>query len=417
MPSDDDVDPHPAAGAAPSAFEPAQLGPLRLRNRVLKAATFEGVMPRGAVTQELIDFHVAVARGGAAMTTLAYCAVSKGGRVSRDTLVFTEDQIDDLRRLTEAVHAEGAAISAQLGHAGLVAQNQSKRYPSLAPSTRFSMPAMGRVHGATHEQLDEVVAQFERAARVAIEAGFDAVEVHLGHNYLLSSFLSPNLNKRTDDLGGSIANRSTFPRRVVEAVRTVADGRVAVLAKFNMADGVKQGLWLDESLQFGQLLQDDGHLDAMELTGGSSVLNGMYFFRGEVPMKEFAASQGRLVGLGFRVFGRRIFPTIPFEEGFFLPFARQFREQLTMPLVLLGGINEVATIDGAMAEGFEFVAMARALLREPDLVNKMAAGRSAAGICIHCNKCLPTIYSGTRCALVDPEPPARPQPLTVRTDP
>ena len=393
-------EPSAAPAAGPSAFAPASLGPLRLRNRIIKAATFEGVMPRGAVSQELIDFHVGVARGGAALTTVAYCAVSKGGRVSRDTMVFTEELIPDLQRLTAAVHAEGAAVSAQLGHAGYVAQNQSKRNPSLGPSPRFSMPAMGKVPGATPEQLDEVVRQFEAATRVAIESGFDAVEVHLGHNYLLSSFLSPNLNKRRDELGGSIANRSTFPRRVVEAVRRVADGRVAVLAKFNMADGVKRGLWLEESLQFARLLQDDGHLDAMELTGGSSLLNGMYFFRGDVPMKEFAAAQGRIVGLGLRVVGRRIFPTIPFEEGFFLPFARQFREELSMPLVLLGGINERSTIDGAMAEGFEFVAMARALLREPDLVNRLAAGTTQSGICIHCNKCLPTIYSGTRCVLV-----------------
>ena len=396
----DDQEPGVGSSGGPSAFTPATLGPLHLRNRLIKAATFEGVMPRGAVTQQLIDFHVAVARGGAALTTVAYCAVSKGGRVSRDTMVFTEDLIPDLQRLTAAVHAEGAAVSAQLGHAGYVAQNQSKHHPSLGPSTRFSMPAMGRVHGASAAELDEVVSQFERATRVAIEAGFDAVEVHLGHNYLLSSFLSPNLNKRTDGLGGSIANRSTFPRRVVEAVRRVADGRVAVLAKFNMADGVKKGLWLDESLQFGQLLQDDGHLDAMELTGGSSLLNGMYFFRGDVPMKEFAAAQGPVVGLGLRVFGRRLFPKLPYEEAFFLPFARQFREALSMPLVLLGGVNERATIDGAMDEGFEFVAMARALLREPDLVNQLAAGTTAAGRCIHCNKCLPTIYSGTRCVLV-----------------
>ncbi|MGZ6976443.1 MAG: NADH:flavin oxidoreductase, partial [Acidimicrobiia bacterium] len=326
----------------PAPFEPTQLGPVRLRNRVLKAATFEGVMPRGAVTQKLIDFHVAVARGGAALTTVAYCAVSMGGRVSRDTLVFSDDLITDLARLTDAVHAEGAAVSAQLGHAGLVAQGQSRAHPSLAPSTRFSAPAMGRVKGATREQLDEVVTDFERATRVALRAGFDAVEVHIGHNYLLSSFMSPNLNRRKDDYGGSIENRARFPRRVVEAVRKVADGRIAVLAKFNMADGVDRGLWLDESLQFARLLEADGHLDALELTGGSSLLNGMYFFRGDVPMREFAATQSRLVGLGLRAFGGRIFPEYPFEEAFFLPFARQFRDELDMPLVLLGGINELA---------------------------------------------------------------------------
>ena len=401
----------PGTRTAPSAFAPATLGPLSLRNRIIKAATFEGVMPRGAVTDDLIDFHARVARGGAALTTVAYCAVSKGGRVHRNTMVMREEIVDDLRRLTDAVHAEGALASAQIGHAGLVANARSNRAATLAPSARFSAPAGGRVKAATHADLDEVVADFERAARVAVAAGFDAVEVHLGHNYLLSSFLSPNLNKRTDDLGGSLEHRAAYPRRVVQAVRAATDaasgGRVAVLAKLNMADGVRKGLWLDESLQVASWLEADGCLDAIELTGGSSLLNGMYFFRGDVPMDEFIAAQPRLVGLGLRVIGRRIFPELPFEEAFFLPMARQFRDEMKMPLVLLGGINRLDTIDGAMAEGFEFVAMARALLREPDLPNKLAAGQSRAGLCIHCNKCLPTIYSGTRCVLVEP-PPDRP---------
>jgi len=183
-------------------------------------------------------------------------------------------------------------------------------------------------------------------------------------------------------------------------VREAAPRSMAVWAKFNMSDGVDNGLWLDESIPMALALEADGDLDALELTGGSSLLNGMYFFRGDVPMKEFAAAQGRVVGLGLRVVGRKLFPKLPYEEGLFLPFARQFREELSMPLVLLGGINQLETIETAMGEGFEFVAMARALLREPDLVNRLAAGETAAGICIHCNKCLPTIYSGTRCVLV-----------------
>jgi 4,4'-dithiodibutanoate disulfide reductase len=393
--------------SSPSPFEPATLGPLRLRNRILKAATFEGMMPRGAVSDELIEFHTEVARGGAALTTVAYGAISRGGRVNRNTLVFRPELVGDLQRLTAAVHAEGAAISAQLGHAGLVAGASTKADPTMAPSGRFSAPAMGWVKAATHAQLDEVVGDFERAAGAAVEAGFDAIEVHLGHNYLLSSFMSPNLNKRTDEYGGSIENRARFPRRVVEAVRAVVGRDVAVLAKFNMADGVDGGLWLDESIQIARLLEADGHLDALELTGGSSVLNGMYFFRGEVPLKEFAAAQPRLVGVGVRLFGSRIFPEYPFEEGFFLPYARQFRAALSMPLILLGGINELHTIETALAEGFEFVAMARALLREPDLPNKLAGQRSDAGLCVHCNKCLPTIYSGTRCVLEPDSPGTR----------
>ncbi|MFE3291159.1 NADH:flavin oxidoreductase [Rhodococcus sp. NPDC059234] len=389
----------PAPAPRPQIFEPAELGPLTLRNRIVKAATFEGVMPRGAVSDELVEFHRAVAAGGAALTTVAYCAVSESGRVHRDTLVLNEASLPGLTRLTEAVHAEGALAAAQIGHAGLVANTLSNKQPTLAPSTRISAPAMGLVRGATTTQLASVTADFERSARVAVEAGFDAIEVHLGHNYLLSSFMSPNLNKRRDGYGGSVAARARFPREMIERVRAAVGDRVAVTAKFNMTDGVPKGLWLDESLQIAKLLESDGHLDALQLTGGSSLLNGMYFFRGEVPMAEFVASQPKLVGLGLKVYGPHLFPTYPFEEAFFLPLARQFREILSMPLILLGGVNRVDTIENALDEGFEFVAMARAILREPDLVNRMRGDRAAEGRCIHCNKCMPTIYTGTRCVV------------------
>lgn len=390
-----------AGARAPDPFAPAMLGPVRLRNRIVKAATFEGVMRRGQVTDELIEYHRRVAAGGAALTTVAYCAVSPGGRVHRHTLVMADGLIPDLACLTDAVHAEGAMAAAQIGHAGLVANARSNGHPTLAPSTRFSAPAMGVVKGATTAQLDEVVDQFAHAARVAVSGGFDVIEVHLGHNYLPSSFFSPNLNRRRDGYGGSIENRALLARRIVSAVRAAVGDRVAVIAKLNMADGVPKGLWLDESIPIALLLQADGELDALELTGGSSLLNGMYYFRGEVPMDEFIATQPKLVGLGLRVYGPHLFPTYPFEEAFFLPFAREFRQALSMPLILLGGINRLDTIDRAMDEGFEYVAMARALLREPDLVHKLAQGRSTEGLCVHCNKCLPTIYTGTRCVLAD----------------
>lgn len=211
--------------------------------------------------------------------------------------------------------------------------------------------------------------------------------------------MSPNLNKRHDQYGGTVARRAEYPRRVIEAVRQAAGPAVAVTAKFNMSDGVPKGLWLDQSLPIAKILEADGHLDAMQLTGGSSLLNGMYFFRGDVPMAEFVASQPKLVGYGLKLYGPKLFPKYPFEEGFFLPFARQFREALNLPLILLGGINRVDTIEGALGEGFEFVAMARALLRDPQLVNKFASESVSEGLCVHCNKCMPTIYTGTRCVV------------------
>jgi 2,4-dienoyl-CoA reductase-like NADH-dependent reductase (Old Yellow Enzyme family) len=309
--------------------------------------------------------------------------------------------LDGLRRLTDAIHATGAAAAAQLGHAGPVANPRSNRLPALAPSRHVSAFGTMSRPASTHD-LERITGDFARAARMVVDAGFDSVEVHLGHNYLPSAFLSPKLNRRRDDYGGSVGNRARLARRVVTAVRDAVGDRAAVTAKLNMADGVPGGLWLDDSLEVARLLESDGALDALTLTGGSSLANPMYLFRGEAPREEFAATLPRPLRAGFRLFGRRFMPDYPFEEAFFLPYARQFRAALRMPLVLLGGINRLDTIEGALAEGFSFVAMARALLREPDLVEKMRSGATTASLCIHCNKCVPTIYRGTRCVIAPP---------------
>jgi 2,4-dienoyl-CoA reductase-like NADH-dependent reductase (Old Yellow Enzyme family) len=171
-----------------------------------------------------------------------------------------------------------------------------------------------------------------------------------------------------------------------------------------MADGVDGGLWLDESVEIAQLFEADGALHALELTGGSSLANPMYLFRGDAPLQEFGATLPVPVRFGFRFIGHRFLRSYPYEEAFFLPYARQFRAALTTPLILLGGITELPTIEMALAEGFAFVAMARALLREPDLPNRMRADAATTSLCIHCNKCMPTIYSGTRCVLVTGSP-------------
>jgi 2,4-dienoyl-CoA reductase-like NADH-dependent reductase (Old Yellow Enzyme family) len=381
------------------AFGPAMLGPVRLRNRIIKAATFEGVMPGGAVTDELVEFHRRVGDGGVGMTTVAYLAVSPEGRTDRHCIVMAPEALAGLRRLTEAVHGTGAAVAAQIGHAGPVANSRSNRTPSLGPTRAFS-PMGSLTRAASEADIERITGDYRLGAALAVEAGFDSIEVHLGHNYLLSAFMSPKLNRRRDRWGGSLENRARFARQVVRAVREEAGGRAAVTAKLNMADGVPGGLWLDESVEIARMLAADGCLDALELTGGSSLANPMYLFRGEAPRREFAATLPLPVRAGFRLFGRRFLREYPFEEAFFLPYARQFRDAVDIPLILLGGINRLETIDRALDDGFAFVAMARALLREPDLVNRMEKGESAESLCIHCNKCMPTIYRGTRCVLV-----------------
>jgi 2,4-dienoyl-CoA reductase-like NADH-dependent reductase (Old Yellow Enzyme family) len=379
---------------------PATLGPARLRNRIIKAATFEGSTPRGEITGRLVDFHVRHAAGGVGMTTVAYCAVAPEGRTDRHQILMNPDAVSGLRRLTDAVHAEGAAVSAQLGHAGPVANGVSNGRPALAPNRGFSPLSLRPINAASTADLDRIVRAHAEAAAIAEQAGFDAVEIHFGHNYLVSSFLSPKLNHRTDAHGGSLRNRARLALDIAAAVRTAVGGRLAVTAKLNMDDGVPGGFWLEESLQVARWLATDGNLDALELTAGSSLLNPMYLFTGEAPLTEFANAFPRPQRWAIRLAGGRFLRSYPYQDAYLLDRARQFRAAVDLPLILLGGITSKETMDLAMAEGFDFVAMARALLREPDLPRRIAADHGTRSLCIHCNKCMPTIYRGTRCVLV-----------------
>ncbi|MEJ5256142.1 MAG: NADH:flavin oxidoreductase [Acidimicrobiales bacterium] len=386
------------ANTAPDPFSPARLGPVTLRNRIIKAATFEGATPNHVVSDRLIEFHRAVARGGVGMTTVAYCAVSPEGCGTPNEIILNDAAVPGLARLAEELHALGAAVSVQIGHAGAVAAATGHR--GLSPSRIFSPLAMRFTKPVTTEDIRRISQDFADAARRVADAGADAVELHFGHGYLVSEFFSPRLNRRTDEWGGSLQNRSRFARRVASMVRDAVGDRLAVIAKLNMADGVPGGLWLDESVEIARMLEADGALDALELTAGSSLQNPMYLFRGEAPIHEMAAVFPQPIRIGFKLLGRRFLPTYPYEEAYLLPYARQFRAALSMPLILLGGINRRDTIERAMLEGFDFVAMGRALLREPDLVTRFRDGRAQEGLCIHCNKCMPTIYRGTRCVLV-----------------
>jgi 2,4-dienoyl-CoA reductase-like NADH-dependent reductase (Old Yellow Enzyme family) len=313
-----------------------------------------------------------------------------------------------LRRLTDAVHSEGALASAQIGHAGPVANAASNGSPSLAPGRLFNPLGLRFTRAATEADIARVTTDFERGARLCVEAGFDALEVHLGHNYLLSAFLSPKFNRRDDRWGGSLENRARFARQVVIAVRRAAGPGVAVTAKLNMVDGFPGGLDIDESIRVAQWLAADGALDAIELTGGSSLANPMFLFKGRPPLPEFAATLPWYLRTGFRLSGTRFLRDYPYEEAYFLPLARQVRDAVDLPLILLGGISALATAEEAIAEGFSFVAMGRALLHHPELVREYEQGAATTSGCVHCNRCMPTIYTGTRCPLVDPRPGDRP---------
>jgi 2,4-dienoyl-CoA reductase-like NADH-dependent reductase (Old Yellow Enzyme family) len=371
---------------------------VRLRNRTVKAATFEGRTPDGVVTDELIAYHRAPAAGGVGLTTVAYLAVAPDGRTHREQIVVGERTLPGLARLADEIHATGAAIAGQVGHAGPVANGRSNGVPAIAASSMPSPLSMQMVRSASERDLTRVTRAYVDAARTLVRAGFDVLELHMAHSYLISSFLAPGLNRRRDRWGGPLERRARLGRQVARVVREEVGDAVAVTAKVSVSDGFAGGVTTATSIELAQLLEADGHLDALQLSGGSSLMNPMYLFRGGAPVAEFAATMPPLVRWGMRTpVGRGFLKRYDFEEAYFREKALQIRAAVGLPLMLLGGVNELATMRQAMADGFDFVVMGRALLREPDLVDRLRTGAASRGICSHCNRCMPTIYSGTRC--------------------
>lgn len=376
-------------------FSPARLGPVALRNRFVKCATYETRSRAGQVTEELIDWHRGFARGGVAMTTLAYCAVSGDGKTFPDQIALRPEAADGLRRFTEAIHADGAAAAIQLGHAGWFADPAATGTRPLGPSAMFAPKGMTWSRALTAADLERLTGDFVRAAELAVGAGFDALEVHVGHGYLLSQFLSPYNNRRDDEYGGSIVNRTRFPRAVVRAVRAAVGSRAAVYIKLNMEDGFRGGLTLDDGLEAARLFAADGCLDAIQLTGGHTTKTPMFLMRGTTPVRELVQIQSTWWKRRIMAFVLpRVLRSYRFEEAFFAPAARRFRDAVDLPLMLLGGVTQLATMERAMADGFDFIALGRALIRDPDLVRRMEAGELDGSRCVPCNQCM--AYVGSR---------------------
>jgi 2,4-dienoyl-CoA reductase-like NADH-dependent reductase (Old Yellow Enzyme family) len=234
-----------------------------------------------------------------------------------------------------------------------------------------------------------------------VDAGFDGIEVHIGHGYLLAQFLSPYNNRRRDAYGGSIENRARFPRRVLRAVREAVGGRAAIWAKLNMEDGFKGGMTLDEGVEVGRSIEADGSVDALQLTGGHTTRTPFFLMRGDVPLRGMIQNEKTAATrFGMRVFGPFLIRPYKFEEAFFRASALHFRAALRLPLMLLGGVTRLDTMERAIGEGFELLAMGRALIRDPDLPRRMQAGELTASRCVPCNLCVVEMERGAaRCVL------------------
>jgi 2,4-dienoyl-CoA reductase-like NADH-dependent reductase (Old Yellow Enzyme family) len=386
-------------------FEPLRLGPIELRNRTVRAAAFEGMSAGHRPTKELVGYHRAVAAGGIGMTTVAYAAVERSGLTFGHQLLLEEGIIPDLARLTAAVHAEGARVSIQIGHAGNMANRAVTGERAQAPSARPNLYGPTWPRAMSTADMARVVESFARATRVALAAGFDAVEIHAGHGYLISQFLSQLTNRRRDAHGGSLDARMRFMREVVAAVLRAADGKLAVLAKMNLTDGVPGGQTIDDATVIAKTLESDG-VHALVLSGGFVSRAPMHILRGRMPIGVMAKHAGsKLLAPFIRLAGPVLVPEVPYEDTYFLADAEVVRRAVRIPLVYVGGVTSRATASRVLAAGFDGIAMARALIREPDFIRRLQAEEDAASPCDHCNYCAARIY-GTHMACYQVDPPA-----------
>jgi 2,4-dienoyl-CoA reductase-like NADH-dependent reductase (Old Yellow Enzyme family) len=383
-------------------FTPLQLGTLRLRNRVVRSGCFEGLSSGGLVTDRLIEHHRRQAAGGIGMTTLSYCSVSEDGRAFSHELWMRPEILPGLQALTEAVHSEGAAASLQLGHCGFFASPSVIGRRPLGASPKFCLFRLSRCRQMSLTDIAQKTADFAQAARQAREAGFDAVEIHAGHGYLLSQFLSPWTNRRTDHYGGSLENRLRFPVEVVRAVREAVGPDYPVLVKMNQRDGMKEGLELSEAVQIARAFAQAG-ATALIPSCGFTAKTPLYMLRGNVPVREMVrAQEGIFHKVGLSLFGRLMVQHYPFEPLFLLEGARRIREAVTIPVGYVGGVVSAEHIDNLLAEGFAFVQVGRPTIRDPDFTHHLAPGSVTTSTCDHCNRCVASMsVEGVRCVSED----------------
>lgn len=375
-------------------FTEASIGPITLRNRTIRSAAFESMCPGNAPSQQLLDYHRSVAAGGVGMTTVAYAAVAQSGLSFDRQLWMRKEIVPGLRKLTDSVHKEGAAASIQLGHCGNMSHKKICGETPVGASSGFNLYSPTFVRGLRKDELRVMAKAYGNAVRLARESGFDAVEIHAGHGYLISQFLSPYTNHRKDEYGGSLDNRMRFMDEVMAEVMKAAGNDMAVLVKMNMRDGFKGGMDIEESLQVAHRLVNDG-AQALVLSGGFVSKAPMYVMRGAMPIKAMTHYMDCWwLKLGVKMVGHLMIPSVPFKEAYFLDDAMLFRKEIkNIPLVYVGGLISREKIEDVLDKGFEFVQMGRALLNEPGFVNRMKLDVNARCTCKHSNYCIARMYS------------------------
>ena len=354
-------------------FEPKRIGSLEPKNRLVRSATAERRVDRdGLVTDDLVKFYDTLARGGVGTIITGHCFVRSDGRASwLMTGIDRDELIPGLKKLTRVARQSDVKILAQLNHSGRFAPGSIIETNPLAPSVGEA-DKRGVYPPKEMEPTDikGLIQSFAEAAVRAREAGFDGVQIHAAHGYLISQFISSFFNKRTDEWGGDWEGRSRFLFEVLTAIKKAVGSDWPVWVKMNCEDLAEGGLILADSLKIAEKLSGAG-IDAIEISGG---IQFQTVIQTGVDQQD--------------------------KEAYFLDRAREFRQKIKTPLILVGGMRSRLVIEKVLSgEGFDLVSLCRPLIREPDLPNKLQKKTSDRSTCVSCNACLKKRNAPVQCRL------------------
>lgn len=389
----------PGAGANPLCLQRAVLGGLELKNRVFKAATHDA-----SDFACMRETYTRLARNNVSLITVAYVAVSPNNKTFDHQHHIGEDNTHEWEKLCEAVHASGGKMSAQLHHPGLFCFS-SKGTP-MGPSFFWLPSKLAWPHAMNLQDLKDVKNEFVAAARLCVEVGFDCIEVHCGHGYLLSQFLTPLTNRRSDEYGGSVERRARFPAEIVQHIRVAVGESFPIVVKMNSEDGIPiRGLKLEESLQIAQIFADVG-VDAIIPSFGYTSLNAFGMLRGNVPLAKL--QEESVIPWAVRPLARFVVPKIEYDSLFLRDLTQRFVSALahtSTKVIYVGGADSLQAIEDVLGDGCYGVQLGRPLIREPFFVRKIVKEVNNAtdwktvevsSQCIRCNLCTLAALNPTR---------------------
>lgn len=388
-------------------FDPIRLGQTHIANRFVCSATYEAMATeQGEVTDALVKRYRVLAKGDIGLIIPGYMYVHSLGSAAKYQVGIHDDRmIPGLRRLTDAVHEQDGRIVFQLAHAGRQTKKELIGCTPLGPSARGRDPTFFVKPAAMSEaQIAIAIDAFGQAARRAVEAGADGVQVHAAHGYLLNQFLSPFWNRRHDAWGGSDENRFRILREAVVEVRKALPVGMPLLVKLNTYDGTpKEGMTPPLALTYARWLAELG-IDGLELSSGSTYYSFGDMIRGEVPVDELAlAFPGWMRPFAKLALGQMV-GKFDLEEGYNVPASQLIKPAVgEVPVMVVGGLRRVAHMEALLEEGVaDMVSMARPFIREPHLVRRIWDGRAEGSTCTSCNKCFALIAADRPVRCVEP---------------